>query len=38
MMLDLQSHLAADPGGEARHALDDLPYFEYSRPVNFAHT
>jgi para-nitrobenzyl esterase len=37
MMLDLQSHLARDPGGEARQALDDLPYFEYSRPASFVH-
>jgi para-nitrobenzyl esterase len=37
MMLDLQSHLAPNPGGEARQALDDLPYFEYSRPTSFVH-
>jgi len=35
MMLDLESHVANDPGGEARRALDDLPYFEYSRPANY---
>jgi para-nitrobenzyl esterase len=37
MMLDLESHLASNPGGEARQALDDLPYFEYSRPASFVH-
>ena len=37
MMLDLESHLASNPGGEARQALDDLPYFEYSRPTSFVH-
>jgi hypothetical protein len=35
MMLDLESHVASIPGGEARQALDDLPYFEYSRPNSF---
>ena len=37
MMLDLESHLASNPGGEARQALDDLPYFEYSRQASFVH-
>lgn len=37
MMLDVESHVAANPGGEARQALDDLPYFEYSRPASFVH-
>jgi para-nitrobenzyl esterase len=37
MMLDLESHLTNNPGGEARQALDDLPYFEYSRPASFVH-
>lgn len=37
MMLDLESHVASNPGGEARQALDDLPYFEYSRPASFVH-
>jgi para-nitrobenzyl esterase len=37
MMLDLQSHVAGNPGGEARQALDDLPYFEYSHPTSFVH-
>jgi para-nitrobenzyl esterase len=35
MMIDRESHLASNPGGEARSALDDLPYFEYSRPASF---
>ena len=37
MILDLESHLEGNPGGEARAALDGLPYFEYSRPASFAH-
>jgi hypothetical protein len=37
MMLDVESHLANNPGGEARKMLDDLPYFEYSRPASFVH-
>jgi para-nitrobenzyl esterase len=37
MMLDLECHLASNPGGEARAMLDDLPYFEYSRPASFVH-
>jgi para-nitrobenzyl esterase len=36
MMLDVDSHVASDPGGEARKAMDDLPLFEYSMPANFA--
>lgn len=35
MMLDLESHLEHNPGGEARQALNELPYFEYSRPASF---
>jgi para-nitrobenzyl esterase len=35
MMLNVQSHLESNPGGDARQALDDLPYFEYSRPASF---
>ena len=35
MLLDLESSAAADPGGEARSALDDVPPFEYSRPVSY---
>ena len=37
MMLDLESHLEHNPGGEARQALNELPYFEYSRPTSFVH-
>jgi para-nitrobenzyl esterase len=37
MMLDVESHVASNPGGEARQMLDDLPYFEYSRPASFVH-
>lgn len=37
MMLDLESHLTSNPGGDARQALDGLPYFEYSRPAGFVH-
>jgi para-nitrobenzyl esterase len=35
MLLDLESSVAADPGGAPRSALDDLPPFEYSRPVSY---
>ncbi len=35
MLLDLESSVADDPGGEARSALDDVPPFEYSRPVSY---
>jgi para-nitrobenzyl esterase len=37
MMLDVESRVASNPGGEARQTLDDLPYFEYSRPASFVH-
>jgi para-nitrobenzyl esterase len=37
MMLDLESHVASNPGGDARQALDGLPYFEYSHPTSFVH-
>jgi len=37
MMLNVESHIAANPGGEARHALDDLAMFEYSHPASFVH-
>jgi para-nitrobenzyl esterase len=37
MMLNVESRVAANPDGEARQALDDLPYFEYSRPASFVH-
>ncbi len=35
MLLDLESTVVADPGGAARSSLDDLPLFEYSRPVSY---
>jgi para-nitrobenzyl esterase len=37
MMLDVESHVVGNPDGEARQILDDLPYFEYSRPASFVH-
>jgi para-nitrobenzyl esterase len=37
MMLDLESHITGNPGGEARKAMDDLPFYEYSRPASFVH-
>lgn len=37
MMLDLECHLESNPGGQARQALDGLPYFQYSRPASFVH-
>jgi para-nitrobenzyl esterase len=30
MMIDVQSYVASDPGGTARHALDGLPLYEYN--------
>lgn len=36
MVLDVQSHVENDPGGEARSALDALPYYDYHLPMNFA--
>ncbi len=35
MLLSMTSTVASDPGGEARRALDALPVFEYSMPVNY---
>jgi para-nitrobenzyl esterase len=35
MMLDLDSHVASNPGGEARASLDPVPVFEYTIPVNY---
>ncbi len=35
MMLDMDSKVASNPGGEARAALDSLPVFEYSMPINY---
>jgi len=36
MVLDIDSHAEPDPGALARAALDDLPFFEYSMPQNYA--
>lgn len=36
MVLDIDSHVEPDPGGEARSALDALPYYDYHMPMNFA--
>jgi para-nitrobenzyl esterase len=36
MLLDRDSRLASNPGGDARTALAGLPYYEYSMPLNFA--
>ncbi|MEP6631036.1 MAG: carboxylesterase family protein [Lapillicoccus sp.] len=35
MLLGLESSVSADPGGVARSALDDVPPFDYSRPVSY---
>ena len=35
MMLDLPSRVERDPGGRTRAALDSLPFYEYSMPINF---
>jgi para-nitrobenzyl esterase len=35
MMLDVHSRVVSNPGGEARMAMDDLPYYGYSMPANF---
>ena len=35
MMLDVESHVAGNPGGQARSALDGLPFYEYSTPANY---
>ncbi len=35
MMLDVNSQVARDPGGQARQALDRFPFFEYSMPINY---
>ena len=34
MVLNVESHLAIDPGGQARSALEELPYFGYSHSLN----
>ena len=35
MLLSLESKVASNPDGERRKALDALPLFEYSMPVNY---
>jgi len=35
MLLSRQSAVASNPGGERREALNALPFFEYSMPVNY---
>lgn len=35
MLLNVNSTVADDPGGEARSSLGALPYFEYSMPTNY---
>ena len=35
MMLGLSSRVESNPGGQARAALDNLPYFEYTMPFNY---
>ncbi|MBT2304868.1 carboxylesterase/lipase family protein [Variovorax paradoxus] len=36
MVLDVRSRVEQDPGGQARAALNGLPFFEYSMPQNYA--
>ncbi len=35
MLLELESKVASNPGGEARQAMEGLPVFEYGMPVNY---
>ncbi len=35
MLLERDSTVASNPGGEARQALDRHPFFEYSMPINY---
>jgi hypothetical protein len=35
MLLDVKCEVRRDPGGEARAALDGLPWFTYSMPTNY---
>ncbi len=37
MLLDVKSTVASNPGGTARAALDEVPPYEYSVPVNYQH-
>jgi para-nitrobenzyl esterase len=38
MMLNVHSSIERNPGGEARAALDPLPFYEYSMPANYTRT
>ena len=35
MVLETNSEVANNPGGQARQAMEGLPVFEYSMPVNY---
>jgi len=35
MLLEAESKVASNPGGEARAVMDGLPVFEYSMPINY---
>ena len=35
MVLDVASRVESNPGGQVRAALDALPYYEYSKPMNY---
>lgn len=35
MVLDVASRVESNPNGQARKALESLPYFEYSMPTNY---
>ena len=35
MLLDVKSEVRRDPGGEARAALDGLPWYVYGTPTNY---
>lgn len=37
MLISRDSAVASNPGGDRRKALDHLPPFEYSMPVNYTH-
>ncbi len=35
MLLETESTVVSNPGGEARQAMEDLPVFEYGMPINY---
>lgn len=35
MVLDVESHLELDPGGEAMRALDELPFYGYNHKIDW---